>query len=308
MQPHPLGRKEADAQVKRSNQAVAEKQREIRDAARTKAAEVLREARGIEEPKLRDEPRKTSVDAKAEPAKPAAEAPAQEALIKRLADSLSAQQEKAQAQVEAAQKARQEADVKLAELKAAQDNPVEFLTKNGIDLDTWQARLLNGGEATPEERSRKELMDRIAKVEAENQAFKQQSEQAQHQAQFQGAVAALAAPLKTDFPLVNRFMGPEAALKHLQDLQSSQGAIDAKSAIAELEKGFREGLMQTLQDPAIAATINYSPKTSISEKAAIQGPRTITNNLTSSTSPTGQRSTLAQKREMARQIMAQMHS
>lgn len=308
MQPHPLGRKEAAKQVEKSNASVADKQREIRDSARAKAAEVLREARGIAEPQERETPRAQPAEPKAESAKPAAKPTEQEALITRLASTLSEKQAQAQAQLEAAQRARQEADAKLAELKAAQDNPLEFLNKNGIDLDTWQARLLNGGEITAEEKSRRELLDRIAKVEAENKSFKEQQEASLAQAQFQGAAQALAEPLKADFPLVNRFMGPEQALQHLRELQSKQGNIDAKAAIAELEKGFREGLMQTLQDPAIAATIDYSPKTSLSEKAAYEGPRTITNTLTSSTSPTGRRTTLAEKRELAKQLMARMHS
>lgn len=208
-----------------------------------------------------------------------------------------------------------DADRRIAEaeakLKGFASNPASFLHEQGIDPDQWQARLMNGGEPTAEERLKTELE---AAVEARVAPLKAQVSQLTQasQAEVHGRVIAELAPvLSKDFPLVNALLGPEAVVIELRRLGQQaqvQGRppIDAATVVADMERHFLAQQQALLQNTAVASKLGLSVK-SPPVAAAAQSPQTLSNRVTSTVAPNAssartQEDRIARGRAMIKQL------
>lgn len=287
----------------------------IRAAARAKMEADLRVARGIPEPApaaapvaRQDAPQATQPAATT----PSVSPDVTQALMQAMqAQAALVEQQKAQAaQVTAEAQARMAAaEAKERELAKVALNPVEFLERTGISLDEWQARLLNGGEETLEQRKSREILeatkatqDRVAKLEA-------QLQQQVHTAQRQATLAQLKPALEADFPVVAAFLGPDRALDALAQTARQGKQIDAKAFFAEMETNLISQQKALLSNNAVQAKLGLGVKSPQSEVAA-QSPKTLDNRATSTVGsrsqagPMSERERLARGRAMLKQLFA----
>lgn len=284
--------------------AVEARQTAIRDAARAKVADLLRSERGIEAPRVVEAP----VSQVAEHPRVQETAPVvdQAAFL----ESVQAQTRAAEAAKAEAAQLRAEADAKLAKLQASLKNPIQFLQEQNMDLDTWNARLLNGGEPTMEERLKAESAKEVEAVRSEVQALKTQLAQKEHAELRVAAAAELRPGLEKEFPLLNANLGVEKALDWLQSEAAQARKLgvqfDSRAALAAYENHLLSIASTALAIPAIQSKLSNSV-TKPQAGNVDNGPRTITNRLVSSTSPvrTGP-TTLEEKRARARELIAAM--
>jgi hypothetical protein len=241
------------------------------------------------------------------------ERPDARALADAFTAQLNAQYEAAQQTRADAERIRAEAEAKAtaAEAKLQQflQNPASYMEAQGLNLDQWQARLLNGGEATQAEKLKAEIAAQIDNLKKEVLAPVTQVKQELEAQQRGKALNELTPVLAKDFPLVNRFMGPQTALEELRKQARATGKpLNPAQALAQWESAFVDQMKAGLQDEAVATKIGVSVKSSNAE-AAVQSPRTLTNRVTSTVSsmpsrPTTDRDRIARGRELIRKLAA----
>lgn len=289
------------------NAALEGKRREILDAARAKMKAEFRQAQGIP-----PAPEATPAPAQATP-----QAPPPAANPNALAEAFTAQ---LNAQFQAAEKMRADAAAMAADAqkRAAEaearlskfvQNPASYLQENNLDLDKWNARLLNGGEPTAEEQLRAEVAKQVAEIRKE--AFSQVSQVKQElDAQKRSAAVQEIAPvLSKEYPLVNQLLGADGALEELARQARSAGrAINPEQALAQMEAHFLSQYKATLQDASVATKLGVSVLSPQAE-VAVQSPHTLTNRVTSTvgsqpTRPTSHEDRIARGRETLRKLIA----
>lgn len=189
-----------------------------------------------------------------------------------------------------------QADARLAQVQAEErrwaelaQNPQKFLEAQNINLDTWQARLLNGGEPTQEELAAKALDSRVKA--AEDRAARAEStfhNFIQEQAKTT-AVNTLAPVLEKEFPLVHAMLGPDAALMSLVSESKRTGvALDAAKYFTDLESKYFNQHKQLVNNQNVNNKYKLSVQSSQAEVVA-QSPQTLTNRVTSTVAPSQSR-------------------
>lgn len=219
--------------------------------------------------------------------------------------------EEATTAIAAAERRAQEADARIAQFSK---NPVAFLQAEGINPDQWQARLMNGGEQTPEERIHSEVQTRVSAEVAPLQDKVNQLNGIILGDMRAKAIAEVTPLLAKDFPLFNKLMGPEAAIDHFKAEAAKAQANgkprpDPKQLFQAAETQLRQQYMATLQDPGVASILGVSVKSQPAVVAA-QNPQTLNNRATSTvrpppSGPQSDRERIARGRELERQLRAQ---
>ncbi len=221
-----------------------------------------------------------------------------------------------QQQMRDAEAMRTEANCKLAEadakIAAWQQNPATYLADQGLSIDQWQARLLNGGEPTAEEKLKAELVARVDPAIAELRQEVQQLRADAYGNQRQRVLQEIAPVLARDFPIVNKLLGPEQVIAHLEQLRDrTKASVDPQATLAALESRFLQQYQESLQDPAVASkvmpSVNKSPRAEV--VASTQSPQTLTNRVTSTVPPSSsrpmtERERFARGREEIRKLLA----
>ncbi len=290
-------------------QAVADAKRQaIVDKARAAMRAEFRQSQGLPAP----EPTRT-FDTAAPPTSPAdqlasatttqaTQAPSNTgALAEAITSGLQDQFRQAEAMRAEAGAMAAEANRKAAEAEAKlQDfvrNPTAYLDAQGLDMDAWQARLLNGGEPTEAERLKAELKQQIDPALAAMKAELQQLKAESYQTQRTKVVQELTPILAKDFPIVNRLMGPDAVLKELERLRDeTKQRVDPQQVLANLENRFLQQYQESLQDQAVANKLGLSVKSPLAGVAA-QSPQTLSNRVTSTVPSASSRATTEQERK-----------
>lgn len=311
----------AEQQAKR---AELDAQREaVRDRNRENVAKMLRQARGVEEPVARKaEEKAVKAEAKADAAKEAAAVQAQkaapdDALSQQLAERVAkTEREALEARTHAAQ-VKAEADKRVAAAEAKvrkfEQNPVKYFEETSQSLDEWQARLMNGGEETEEQKFRRELLAETKAAKEAVAEMRREQEAARAAAVRAQSVQTLREPLQSDFPLVSAMIGPEKVLEHLQQVASANPgqSMDYAAELSRLEEDLYKQHTAVLQNPHVARKYSDSVKAPKAEAAEVSSPRTMTNRLTSSTSAgssdwvrPGSREDLLRKRARVTELLA----
>lgn len=340
---HNAASEAATVKERRSAAAKADKPFQRRDeilaAARAKAADVLREVRGVTSqsepaprqsvPTISQDPvksaalatgpqqpgKKEAPAAKAE-AKPEAPPPADDGkLAQMLADQL--QQQFAQGAKEKAEAARLKAEAaeQLRQAQAILENPVEYLAKTGKSIDEWNAQLANGGKETPEQLAVRKANEAASRAEKVAHQLQQQLNEQKEQMQRQETLRVLTPAIEAEYPLVNRLVGPDKALELLRheqklEVQNAQlqgrapQQLQARDVLSKLEERLLGEFSGLLKDAKITGKYALSapqPKTEPAEEP----PRTMTNRVTSTTGPGFMgRTSLEEKRLKAAEALA----
>ncbi len=286
------------------NAQVQARREAIVKSARDKLKLQLRETRGIETPERVSEPvpqDKPSVS-------PAPVSNTQNTLAEAFTTQLNQQFQSAQALRDEAVKYKAEAEVRANEAEAKLNkflaNPATYLQETGLNMDQWNARLLNGGEQTPEEKLRAEVLGVVAPLKAELDAERRNR-----------AVAEIKPVLKEHFPLVNHLLGPDGALEEVNKQAAAARRVgklftsaDVQAVIQGMEDTYLSAQQTLLQDSVIAAKVGIGVKSS-PVVAVAPSPHTLTNRVTSSvpsvsTRATSDRDRIARGREMLRKLVA----
>lgn len=187
----------------------------------------------------------------------------------------------AQVQAEKAEAARVKAEAEAAaqKLKLATKDPLEFLAQTGFTEDDWKEMLANGGELTPERKFKREIEKQQKEMAAQLEAMKGELAKKDAEARAAAETATIAAGLK-DYPAVSRLGGAPAIRERMAQMQKQMGqAVSWDQAATLMEAEFISGLKATLQDPAIAAKLGMTNKSSAnkpqSEQAAPKTPTTL---------------------------------
>lgn len=207
--------------------------------------------------------------------------------------------------------ATQKAAEAEAKLNTFLKNPTAFLQDQGLDMDQWQARLLNGGVPTAEERLKAEL---TAALDAQTKPLRQELNQVRqelHNEQVGKALGELAPILQAQFPFVNDLLGPQQALEEIKKQASKSGKpvtqADITAMLSSWEDGFVSKYKATLQNTTLASKLGLSVQSPPAEVA--ESPQTLTNRVTSSVSSVSTRATSEQDRkargrELIRKLLA----
>lgn len=298
---------EIQANVAAKRAAADAKRAAILQAAREKMRSEFRSAQGVAEP-VKAAPAEA-------PAKVEAAAPTQNA--NNVAQAITAQ---LQNQFEEAAKLRSEADKVRAESEARAAaaeaklqkflaNPISFLEDQKLSPDAWQARLLNGGTPTEQERLKAEMTAQIEQGKKETLGEVSKIKQELVAEKRTRAISDLTPILQKQFPLVNRLLGAESALEHMKsEAQRTGKLIDAQAFLQKIENDFVEQYQATLRDEGIANKLGLSVKSPNVEVADI--PRTLSNRVTSSVAPATsrprtERERIAQGRLKIQQLRAE---
>lgn len=288
-------------------EAVENHRAKILADARAKMAEMLRAERGIEAPVPQPAEQPVSRNESVPKSQPGESSVPQvdPAQLERLYIERIAQAEAAKAE---AARLNAEAEAKLAQLRKAAENPVRFLEETGLSLDQWNARLLNGGEPTPEERLKAEVQSELQKRDAELAALRQQLVAREQMELRSQAKAELEPQLAKEFPMIAKRFGADQALDWLQReaaLARQHGVpFKAQEALKAWENDLRSVARVALEIPEVRATFNNSVSKPTAD-IVDNGPRTITNRITSSTAPSRPGPTsMEEKRARARELVA----
>lgn len=298
-------RETAENETLARRQEYTNKQAAIVAAAREKLKADFRTSQGVPAPA----PAPESVETATPPANPS-----------QLADTIA---QKFQSQFDEASKLRLEAE-KIrgdSESRAAQAeaklqkflaNPIAFLEEQKLSPDDWQARLMNGGEPTEQEKLkaqiaaqyqelRKEAMGEVAQIKQELMAEKKSK-----------AISDLTPVLTKDFPLVSKLLGAEGALDYMrQEVQKTGKPIDPAAFLAKVESGFVHQYQETLRDEKVASKLGLSVNKSPQVEVVADKPRTLSNRVTSSVPPQAipragdAKARIAQGRSLLRQLIAE---
>ena len=285
----------------------------IRTAARASLAETLRASRGVESPT--DAPLSSLEPVQAtQQSTPRAEATPD--ISAQLAAQFTMQAQEAQrlrAEADTIKAgAEQRASAAEAKLAAMLKNPAAFLQESGLDLDQWNARLAQtGGEATEQEKMMAQVEARVQAAEAKADAVVAQARTRDQAAQRQALATSLGPILADQFPAIDAMLGVGGFLDHLVTLQKANPGkpVNAEQVVQELEASFQSDLKRVLGNEKLRAKLAGSVTTPQAEYVASQGPRTISNKVTSSVSvtpSTGGLPSLAERRAAAHDIIKRM--
>lgn len=289
-------------------QKVLDRRSQILVQARARAAELLRGERGVQAP-----PSELTKPVAKDPSPPSAPAH----VATQNADTVQLITQRLEAQAREAARLHAESQAVAARATAAEQkleafkaNPALYLQDEGMSLDDWNARLVNGGEKTPEQKMMEAIEERLRASEARTQAVEQQLAQRDLEAKRATLLGQLTPVLVDRFPLVHKILGPNNVLDHLVQMQKKTPEIpvDSEKVLTELESNFITNLDGYLQDPKVAAKLSISALTSQAERVVNQGPRTMTNSVTSSVAPSVGRTTTAQKRAKANEFLRAMRA
>ena len=312
----PLAQEERQAEASQSREQAASRAAKtdgeimaIRMAARASLAETLRASRGVEAPgqaplSAQDAPQGTQ-RAEATPDM-SAQLAAQFALQTQEAQRLRAEADSIKS---TAEQRAQAAEAKLASMLK---NPAAFLQESGLDLDQWNARLAQtGGEATEQEKMMAAVEARVKIAEAKTDALVNQSREREQVAQRAALTASLGPIIADQFPAIDAMLGVGGFLDHLVTLQRANPGkpVNAEQVVQELEASFQSDLQRVLGNEKLRAKLAGSVSTPQAEYVASQGPRTISNKVTSSVSVTpssGGLPSLAERRAAAHEIIKRM--
>lgn len=198
----------------------------------------------------------------------------------------------------------QEAEEKL---KTFTTNPAAFLADQGINLDQWNARLLNGGEPTSDERLLQTVQAEIEPLRADIRKLHEERTALQKS----NATLEMGPLLKADFPLIDAEYGPAMALDiivaEFKAAQSRGEALpDAADVLANVESAILAKYQRTLQNAQAASKLGFSVPTPTVAPAS-PSPQTLTNRTTSSVSvPSSGRKSQADIRAAGRELIQQM--
>lgn len=193
-----------------------------------------------------------------------------------------------------AAKIKAEADARVATAEAklrenadlARKKPVEWLKANGMDLDTWQTRLLNGGEMAPVELLEEKVDARLKAAEERSAKAEQALQQYVHTQKREAALSQLTPAIQKEFPLVAHFMGPDVALDALTKASKQAGKVlDPVEFFKGIETRFLEQYQAPLQNPEVAGKLQLSVLKSPQSEVAAESPKTLTNRVTSTVTP-----------------------
>lgn len=269
-----IGISSQDAQTIVANKAneLAAYRRQIIENARAKLKEEFRATSAVPAP-----PSLSS-----QPAQESLSAPPVQQSQQALAEALTAQ---LGAQLQAAKDAQLKAEQAEAKLNQFLANPPAYLKAEGLDLDTWNARLLNGGTPTPEERLKGEV---DTKMEGQLAPLVEKLERLSQEMESERrgkALNELTPILTKDFPLVEALLGPEQTLEvirqeGLRAKREGLPPIDPGAVIAALETRFLTQYKASLQKPSVATKLGVS--VSPQQSLVAESPQTLSNRVVSS--------------------------
>lgn len=269
--------------VASQNAAAVARQQEIF----AKARAALREARGIPAPV--EAPKAPPVVAEAAPAPTPPVAPQNPPQVNLdVAETFRREAVRIKAEADARVAAAEAKVRENAEL--ARKKPVEWLKANGMDLDAWQTRLLNGGEMAPHEVLEEKVDARLKAAEDRAAKAEQAVQQYVHTQKREAALSQLTPAIQKEFPLVSHFMGPDAALDALTQASKQAGKVlDPVEFFKGIENRFLEQYKAPLSNPEVAGKLQLSVLKSPQSEVAAESPTTLTNRVTSTVTPPSSR-------------------
>ena len=295
-------RQAADTQNAKADGEVAA----IRANARAQLAEIIRGARGVEAPANVPAPAAPApVQLSTQPADMSAQLAAQFTLQAGEATKLRAEAEQIKSQAEARAVA---AEAKLAKF---QENPAAWMADEGIDIDQWHNRLVEaGGAKTADEKLRAEVMA-ATKVAQDRVTVLENQIKSKELAGQRTALEATLTVAMESYPAVQAMLGPSGFIDHMVALQraSPNTPIKAGDLVEQLEAQFTADMMRVLGNEKLRAKLGASANTPKAEHVANQGPRTISNKVTSSVSVQpgqGGLPSIAERRAAAQDIIRAM--
>jgi hypothetical protein len=275
---------------------------ELRNAARAKVADMLREDRGVPQPAEQPKTRNTAKDAAKEPviaaekAVPSIDYAAMSAEFAKKAQAAEVDRITAHNLLEQAKREKQE-------LRESVEQPLEFLKKAGYTVEEWQALLLSGGKESAEMKKAKEAETRAKK--AEEAALKATEELKNYQRNVLKAAAIKEeiSPALAEFPLASKLTTPDQLLEMIQKHYRETGEkLDPKTVAQTLEEQYEKQFEELLSDEKVAKKVGKG-KVAARDTKAEAGPSTLSNRVTNTTSAKTKLATLEERRAAALQLL-----
>lgn len=289
------------------NPAAGEVQARLREAARAKLADLLRQERGVGDAPTSQapvsQPVSQPVTAPAGAGKDVTQVLAE--LQAELAALKSAPQEtytKAAAERAEAERLNAEAIRKQQEIVEASKNPLDFIQKLGYTPDEWQAMLMAGGKPDP-------TVERVKAAEKAAQEALSELKKYQREQTRTAILRDEIAPAMKDAPLVAKMLKPEDVLTLVENHYRDVGVVlTPAEAVKILNERYTKQFSELLSDAEIAKILNTSAVSSAAmAPPADKRPQTLTNSLTSTTNSTQKGPlSLDERRAAASLIIKQM--
>ncbi len=296
-----LLRGDAEAQTQSRIAEIDVRRKAILENARAKMKADFRTSQGVPAPEPRADP--TPVAQIAPVSQSGQQTPS--GLAEAFTNQLNSQFQAAQQMRTEAAAMKAEADSRATaaeqKLNAFLANPTTYMQETGLNVDQWTARLLNGGEATPEEKLRADMEAMIeARTEPERKELNQLKQEL-HEERRGKVINELSTAMEKEYPLINMLLGPERALDTLVEQSKAQGkALNPEQFFANLENNFINQYKATLQNNAIATKLGLSVPSSPAA-VVVKSPPTLSNRVVSTVSsvpsrPTTDRDRIARDR------------